>query len=213
MELVSFDLCPFVQRSVITLLKKDVPHKITYIDLDNPPDWFLAISPLGKVPLLKVGDAVLFESAAINEYIDETSGAAPLHPEEPLRRAHNRAWIEFASNLIGLGYRAVVAQDEVSYLRTMDERDGLLEHLESQLAGGPYFNGSVFSLADTSFAPWFFRQAITEKLHERESLANFPKCLQWRNALLALDYVQNSAPDNFAELYAKRFSEGFLFSQ
>ncbi|MEM7377291.1 MAG: glutathione S-transferase family protein [Pseudomonadota bacterium] len=211
MELVSFDLCPFVQRSVITLLKKDVAHEITYIDLDNPPDWFLSISPLGKVPLLRVGDAVLFESAAINEYIDETHGA-PLHPEEPLRRAHNRAWIEFASNLIGVGYRSVIAQDEASYLKVMDERDGMLAHLEGQLSGGPYFNGSVFSLADTAFAPLFVRQAITEPLHARESLATFPKCQQWRDALLALDYVQNSAPADLADRYKARFGTSYLYN-
>ncbi len=210
MELVSFDLCPFVQRSLITLLKKDIPHQITYIDLDNPPDWFTEISPLGKVPLLRVDDAVLFESAAINEYIDETH-APPLHPEDPLRRAHNRAWIEFASNLIGIGYRSVIAQDEATYLGVMDERDGLLGHLERQLSGGPYFNGSVFSLADTSFAPYFLRQSFTEPLHARESLADFPKCQQWRDALLALDYVQQSVPADIADRYAKRFGGGYLY--
>ncbi len=211
MELVSFDLCPFVQRSLITLLKKGIEHQITYIDLDNPPAWFTDISPLGKVPLLRVNDAVLFESAAINEYIDETH-APPLHPDDPLRRAHNRAWIEFASNLIGIGYRSVTAQDESSYLAIMDERDNLLGHLERQLSGGPYFNGSVFSLADTSFAPYFVRQALTEPLHERESLAAFPKCQQWRDAMLALDYVQQSAPADLASRYAKRFASSYLYN-
>src|SRR5512143_528618 len=51
-HLVSFKLCPFVQRSVIMLKEKHVDFDITYIDLDNPPDWFKAISPFGKVPLL-----------------------------------------------------------------------------------------------------------------------------------------------------------------
>ena len=53
-ELISFKLCPFVQRSVITLLKKGVEFKITYVDLANKPDWFLAISPLGKVSCAQV---------------------------------------------------------------------------------------------------------------------------------------------------------------
>ncbi len=70
-ELISFNLCPFVQRSVITLNKKGIDYKITYIDLADKPDWFLALSPLGKVPVLKHGDEVLFESAVINEYLDE----------------------------------------------------------------------------------------------------------------------------------------------
>lgn len=64
-ELVSFELCPFVQRSVITLNEKGVPFDIRYISLKDKPDWFLDISPLGKVPVLIVDEGtVLFESAA-----------------------------------------------------------------------------------------------------------------------------------------------------
>ena len=70
--LISFDICPFVQRSVITLEEKGVKYNIKYIELENKPDWFLAISPFGKVPVLQVNDKVLFESAVINEYLDET---------------------------------------------------------------------------------------------------------------------------------------------
>jgi len=100
-ELVSFKICPFVQRARITLLHKRVPHTVTNIELKEPPTWFPAISPLGKVPLLRVdGGTVLFESAVINEFIDETT-TPPLHPADPLARAQNRAWIAYASELQG----------------------------------------------------------------------------------------------------------------
>ena len=56
LKLVSFKICPFVQRSAITLLEKGIDYEIVYIDIKNPPDWFLAISPFGKVPVLKVDD-------------------------------------------------------------------------------------------------------------------------------------------------------------
>lgn len=210
MELVSFDLCPFVQRSVITLKCKDVAHKVTYIDLSNPPEWFAAISPLGKVPLLKTEGEVLFESAAIMEYIDETTGE-PLHPEEPLRRAHNRAWIEFASNLLGAQYGCLVAKDESSYLAAADHRDKLLSTLEAQLRGGPYFNGTVFALVDAAFAPYFSRQALTSELHERETLQKYPKCRQWRNALLAQSYVSESVIEDFADRFKAHFSQSGSF--
>jgi len=78
LELLSHHLCPYVQRAVITLLEKDIPHRRTYIDLSNKPDWFRQISPLGKVPLLRVGDEVLFESAVICEYLDEATPVALL---------------------------------------------------------------------------------------------------------------------------------------
>ena len=116
-ELISFKLCPFVQRSVIVLLEKKVPFDIRYIDLSNPPDWFKAISPLGKVPLLKLGDTVLFESAVIMEYLDEVNPPS-LHPSDPLRKAHHRAWIEFSSTLLVSQYQlTMIAADETALSR------------------------------------------------------------------------------------------------
>ena len=55
LTLISHDLCPYVQRAVIALTEKEVAFDRIYVDLANKPDWFLAISPLGKVPLLRVG--------------------------------------------------------------------------------------------------------------------------------------------------------------
>ena len=81
LKLVSHHLCPYVQRAVITLAEKGVAHERVYVDLADKPQWFRAISPLGKVPLLVVGDDVLFESAVICEYLDDTVGPR-LHPEE-----------------------------------------------------------------------------------------------------------------------------------
>ncbi len=62
LKLISHKLCPYVQRAVISLKEKGVPFERIDIDLDNKPDWFLKISPLGKVPVLQVGDKVVFES-------------------------------------------------------------------------------------------------------------------------------------------------------
>ena len=52
LKLISHNLCPYVQRSRIVLEEKAVPHELEFIDLAAKPDWFLAISPLGKVPVL-----------------------------------------------------------------------------------------------------------------------------------------------------------------
>src|SRR5881394_2023473 len=91
LTLVSFDLCPYVQRAAIVLAEKGLPFERIDVDLANKPAWFKAISPLGKVPLLKVGDEVLFESAVIVEYLEETLDPA-LHPADPLGRARHRGW-------------------------------------------------------------------------------------------------------------------------
>lgn len=201
-ELISFKLCPFVQRSVIMLLEKGVEYDITYIDLKQPPDWFKAISPFGKVPVLRIGEHVLFESAAINEYLDETHPPS-MHPADPLRRAHNRAWIEFGSSLnFGL-HDIMTAKDQAA----LDERCGKLRtdlaQVEAQLGQGPFFNGADFSLIDAAYAPTLMRIQL---MHEHFGLAldaGLGKLQAWSQALLARDSVQGSVVADFPPLFVK----------
>src|SRR3954451_6441860 len=105
LKLISHKLCPYVQRAVIALTEKGIPFGRIDIDLADKPDWFLKISPLGKVPVLTVatdrGEVALFESNVICEYIEETQTGAKLHPEDGLSRAEHRAWMEFGSAILG----------------------------------------------------------------------------------------------------------------
>ena len=99
LTLISHKLCPYVQRAVIALNEKGVPFERVDIDLASKPDWFLKISPLGKVPVLVVtgddgNEVALFESNVICEYIEETLGGAKLHPHDALQRAqHQRSGV------------------------------------------------------------------------------------------------------------------------
>src|SRR3954465_8029266 len=99
LTLVSHHLCPYVQRAVIALTEKGVPFERVYVDLGNKPDWFKRLSPLGKTPVLRVGETAIFESAVILEYLEETL-SYPLHPADPLRRAEHRSFIEFGSAIL-----------------------------------------------------------------------------------------------------------------
>ena len=93
--LVSFKTCPWVQRAAIVLREKGIDFEFRHIEPDNRPDWFLAISPHKKVPVLRIDDRTsLFESNAIAEYLDETVPPR-LHPEDPVARAVNRAWTDY----------------------------------------------------------------------------------------------------------------------
>jgi glutathione S-transferase len=199
-HLVSFKLCPFVQRSVITLLHKGVDFDITYIDLANKPDWFLEISPLGKVPVLRVGETSVFESAVINEYLDETEGK-PLHPKEPLARALNRAWIEFGSNIIMDQYVWSTTQDQDTYTARGQALREKLERLELQLGDGPYFNGEAFSLVDTALAPIFMRQLMIEETFGTEFYMGLPKLKFYTDVLMDLAAVQKSVVEDFKPLF------------
>src|ERR1700754_5013979 len=114
LKLISHTLCPYVQRAVIALTEKGVPFERIDIDLANKPDRFLKLSPLGKTPVLQVGDKAIFESAVILEYLEETQ-ARPLHPADPLERAEHRGWTEFGSTILNdiVGFYA--AKDEAIF--------------------------------------------------------------------------------------------------
>jgi len=199
-ELISFKTCPFVQRAAITLGYKKVEHKVTYIDLADPPDWFLEISPLAKVPILKVDGEILFESAVINEYLDDITGGE-LQPKDSLARAKNRAWIEFASNMLGNIYMMKTATEKGKYEKYRDLLVSQLRRVENRLGDGPWFNGEDFSLADTAFAPLFAHDAVANYRFSVIDSATMPKLGAWSKRLLALPAVKNSVVAEFEDIY------------
>ena len=97
---------------------KQVEFEVTYVNLRDKPDWFLEISPHGKVPVLKVDDEILFESNAIAEFLDETVEPR-LHPEDAIKRARNRAWTDFVPDFSA-------ALNKIGYAKTKEAmEDGL----------------------------------------------------------------------------------------
>lgn len=206
-HLISFKLCPFVQRSVITLNTKNIDYDITYIDLQQKPDWFLAISPFGKVPVLQVDDTVLFESAVINEYLDETTPPT-LHPADPLEKARHRAWIEFGSGLLLDQYTTMTATDAASFAEKQARFAANLARVEAQLhPDGPYFAGPQLSLVDTAYAPLLMRNALLARAGV--TLVPLSERLQrWTDALLARPDVQQSVPADFERLFFDGIDKG-----
>jgi glutathione S-transferase len=211
LHLISHKTCPFVQRAVITLKHKHIDFDITYIDLAEPPDWFLELSPLGKVPVLKVDDEVLFESAVINEYLDEITGGG-LQPGAPLARAKNRAWIEFASNMLGNLYMMKMSKDEERYNKYRDQLVSQFERVEKRLGDGPWFNGEKFSLADTAFAPLFRQNSVVDNQLSVLDPESMPKVNAWAQRLLALPEVRESVVEEFEDLFVEAMQKNESYS-
>ncbi len=213
-ELISFKLCPYVQRAVILLNEKNVDFDVTYIDLKDKPDWFREISPLGKVPVLKVGEEVLFESAVIAEYLDEVNPPS-LHPQDPLKKALNRAWIEFASELFMDLYGMVRAEEEEKFRQKRAAARDKLERLEARLGTGPFFNGGDFALVDAAFAPAFMRIRLLEECSSQGLLEGLNKVGGWSTALLARPAVGDSVVPEFPRLFRDHLeqSQGYLARQ
>jgi len=200
LELISFKICPFVQRAVITLLYKDIPHTITYIDLASPPDWFKQLSPFGKVPILKVDDQhVIFESAIIDEFLDEMC-PGNLLPTDSLQRAIDRSWIDFGSNLI-LDFSGLIhSVDAEKFDSKLQVVKNEFDWLEKKLGNGPYFNGDDFSLVDIAYAPLFMRTNLLNMADELYPSSRFPKVSEWASKLLSISVLPQSVVSNFDEI-------------
>src|SRR5215469_604260 len=138
LKLISHKLCPYVQRAVIALTEKGVPFERIDIDLSNKPEWFLKISPLGKTPVLLVGEHAIFESAVILEYLEETQ-AHPLHPADALKRAEHRAWIEFGSAVLNDIAGFYSAPDEAAFKAKAAQLEARFARLEARI-GAPWFD-------------------------------------------------------------------------
>ena len=198
LTLVSFDLCPYVQRAAIVLAEKDVPFERINVDLADKPGWFKEISPRGKVPLLKVGDEVLFESSAIVEYLEETH-PKPLHPQAPLSRARHRGWMEFGSAILADIWIMETTPDETAFHAKAELLKEKFARIEDALAG-PYFAGEKFSIVDAVFAPVFRYFDVFDRILDLGVFDGLPKVQAWRKALAARPSVANAVVPDFKEL-------------
>lgn len=215
LTLISFPTCPFVQRAVIALKERGVDFEVVYIDLADKPDWFLAISPLGKVPVLKVErdgkePAILFESTVILQYLDETLPGPRLFAGDALERARQRAWIEYAGSLLGDIYRIGQAQDQASFDEVLAAVKSRLQPLEAEVAG-PLFEGEGFSAVDVVYAPAFRQIDTLETLRPLNLLDDLPKLDRWRQALAARPSVKAAVPADFNDRYLARMRKENAF--
>jgi glutathione S-transferase len=198
LKLVSHKLCPYVQRAVIALTEKGVPFERIDIDLANKPDWFLKISPLGKTPVLLVGDHAIFESAVILEYLEETA-ARPLHPSDPLRRAEHRAFIEFCSAVLNDIAGLYSAPDEAAFKAKAAQLEARFARLETRIIG-PWFDGESFSLVDAVFGPVFRYFDVFDEIADFGILTGQPKLVRWRQNLAARASVKSAVGSDYPAL-------------
>lgn len=198
LTLISHPLCPYVQRAAILLAEKGVPFERHDVDLAHKPDWFLALSPLGKTPVLLVDDTPLFESAVICEYLDETQ-LPPLHPADPLQRAQHRAWMEFGSAVLNDIARYYNAADDAALDAAGAALQGRFVPLEQRLrlGNGPYFAGEQMSIVDAVFGPVFRYFDVLEQVADARFFDAVPRVRAWRNVLSQRSSVRNAVAHDY----------------
>ena len=161
--------------------------EVSYLNLADKPEWFLAISPHGKVPVLVVDGEVLFESNAIAEYLEEVLTPA-LHPANPIARARHRAWTDYVPTFSD-------ALGKVTYAR---DAESLAEACEA--ARTPL--GRLEAAVDAGYVPFLMRFLISDALLQTGLLNEFPAVRDWAARLVADARVQDSVPGTFADAYA-----------
>jgi glutathione S-transferase len=202
--LVSFKTCPWVQRAAIVLREKNIDFEFRHIEPDNRPDWFLAISPHKKVPVLRVDDRIsLFESNAIAEFLDETVPPR-LHPEDAIARAVNRAWTDYVPTFAGLVTATAYADTQADYDKAAAQIPVPFDRLEKALekqGSGPFFNGARYALVDAAYAPFLQRYFYLDRIRKLGHIENFPRLKAWAEALVPRPSTHSFPPAEFEQMY------------
>jgi glutathione S-transferase len=204
LKLISHKLCPYVQRAVIALNEKGVAFERIDIDLAHKPDWFLKISPLGKVPVLTVateaGEVALFESNVICEYIEETQPWPKLHSPDPLTRARHRAWMEFGSAILSDLWGLETTAESALFESKRQALTDKFARVEEALGEGPFFAGDSFGLVDAVFAPIFRYFDVFDTLADLRIFDSAPKVRAWRTALAQRPSVKAAVRSDYPAL-------------
>lgn len=200
LKLISHPLCPYVQRAAIVAAEKSIPLERVTVDLADRPGWFVQLSPLGKVPLLLVGDEVLFESAVIAEYVDEISDGSLL-PPDPLERARQRAWVEFASATLATIGSLYSAPDEASFEQHRLALSARFERVD-EVVVGPWFSDATFGLVDAAFGPVFRYLDAFERLAGVHLADGLAAVAAWRCALRARQSVRQAVAPEYPAILA-----------
>jgi glutathione S-transferase/RNA polymerase-associated protein len=176
-KLYEHPLSPYAQKCKIALYEKGVDFEAVLPDLlsaREPSGEFAGVNPRLEVPTLVDGDASIFDSTIILEYIEDRWPKPALLPASPAARAHVRMIEEVVDtqyDAVNWGMMEMLVfkradGDLASALlaRAASQTAGLQGWLERQLAGKQWFNGDAFGWGDLSVVPYvnassFFGQA------------------------------------------------------
>ncbi len=175
------------------MIEKKIPFELTEVDLRNKPDWFLAVSPYGKVPVIVDDGQTIYESAIINEYLDEKYKSIPMMPEEPVERAKARIWMDYCTNKYLTLSRKLLVDHGNEELQTENKKKmkESLIYIENECfeknANGPFWLGNNISLVDLHYAPFFERFGAFKELFGVEWPEECIKISDWWSAIQKRD--------------------------
>ncbi|MHC5932978.1 glutathione S-transferase family protein [Nostoc sp.] len=209
-KIYSAVVCPYAHRSRLVLQEKGIDFDLIEIDLQNKPQGFTDISPYGKVPAIAHNHHRVWESAVINEYLNEVFPNPPLLPSSPIAKAQARIWIDFANTRFVPAFSALLRSPDIQQQEAAKQE--LYKHLEfieneafGKLSGeGLYWFGESVSLVDFTFYPWFERWPALKHYRGFGIPEEFTRLRRWKKALKQRDSVVEIA--NSKEFYIERYA-------
>ncbi len=201
LKLMSAEVCPFAQRTLILLAEKALAFEHLEIDLANKPDWFEDVSPYSKVPVLVHGDERIYESAIINEYLNEAFPEPGFMPDRPADRARARVWIDYDNVTFVPAFYKVLLETDADRRQALSDKitDGLL-FLETQALAarrqGPYWLGEDISLADIAIYPHMERLAVLEHYRGISLPPSCGRLREWIATMQQRPSVMDTAHDD-----------------
>ncbi|WP_394173286.1 glutathione S-transferase family protein [Thalassotalea litorea] len=200
-KVVSFKLCPFVQRVTALLEAKNLPYELVYIQLSDKPQWFLDISPTGQVPVLITEEGTaLFESDAIAEFLDDAYPAIEANVSAT-QKALDRAWVYQGSKHYLTQCSTMRSPDAKVFSERLEKLQKAFARAEQQLAQGPYFKGSQLSNIDMAWLPLLHRADIVRRLTGIDMLEGFAKVQKWQKAIVGLDLLYGTISSDFEQIF------------
>ncbi len=152
------------------MIEKELSFELIEVDLRNKPDWFLSISPYGKVPVVVDDGETIYESAIINEYLDEKYEDIPLMPKEPFERAEARIWMDYCTNKYLVLSRKLLTDNGNDELQSQNKEKlkQAMIYMEKECfeknESGAFWLGENISLVDLHYAPFFERFSAFKEL-------------------------------------------------
>lgn len=191
-------------RTVRLLLEETgADYNLKGVDIfngENKSAEYLAKNPFGKVPTLEVDGELLYETAAITDYLDTVLAGSKFSPSEPLLLARMRQIMAIIdSYLYSPAIRTIVIQrlivpsqggetDEEQVKNAVAPAQTALKAIESLNIGSPYLLGSEVSIADFYLIPIFIYLSQTP---EFDSItAQTPKIRTWWDEVTKLPSVK-----------------------
>ena len=154
MRLYMLEGCPFAHRAVISLREKGLPFETVFFRAGHRPPELEAVGPRAKSPTLFDGDARVYDSQAVLEYLEERTPEPALLPPTPLGRAEVRMLLARVSDELASKQYAVVGElvkpepDQAKLETARKELRGTFEAWNRHFEGRTWAVGDALSLAD-----------------------------------------------------------------